>query len=135
MVAKRNAARQTVKERIDFVASDCFAAIAPGSRFDLVISNPPYVSGEAMSGLQREVRDYEPRIALTAGLDGLAMISRLLSESGGFLKDPGYLLLEIGFDQGAAVARMINRRLWKLLDIRQDLGGIPRTVALQKIAS
>jgi release factor glutamine methyltransferase len=134
-VAERNAIRHAVEERIAFVIADCFAGIDVGPKFDLVVSNPPYVARHALEGLQREVRDYEPRVALIAGDDGLSMIRRLLSEGGCFLKAGGYLLIEIGFDQGAALEKIIDRNTWNLPDIRQDLQRIPRTVALQKIAS
>jgi release factor glutamine methyltransferase len=70
-----------------------------------------------------------------AGDDGLSMIRRLLSEGGSFLKAGGYLLIEIGFDQGSAVAQMLDRNVWHLRDIHQDLQRIPRIVALQRIAS
>jgi release factor glutamine methyltransferase len=132
-VAKRNAARHAVAERIDFVVSDCFAELDPGlSQFDLIVSNPPYVRTDAIEGLQREVRDFEPRAALEAGADGLLVVRRLLKDSVRFLKTGGHLLFEIGFDQGAAVSEMVDRNNWKLLDIHKDLQGIPRTVALEK---
>ncbi|MEP6819952.1 MAG: peptide chain release factor N(5)-glutamine methyltransferase [bacterium] len=132
-VAQRNAARHAATERIEFVLSDCFAALNPRqSSFDLIVSNPPYVEEGAMAGLQREVRDFEPRLALAAGADGLAIIRRLLLDAPDFLKDGGYLLFEIGFTQAAAVERLVDPKTWKLLEIHQDLQGIPRTVALQK---
>jgi release factor glutamine methyltransferase len=131
-VAKRNARRYSLDDRIAFIVSDSLAAIDIGPTFDLIVSNPPYVSEDALAGLQREVRDYEPRVALTPGIDGLAIIRRLLSESGNFLKSGGHLLIEIGFDQGAAVRRLIDQNAWQLLDIHQDLQGIPRTLALKK---
>jgi len=135
-VAKRNAARHSVSERIDFVVSDCFASLDPRnprqSFFDLIVSNPPYVEERALAGLQKEVRDYEPRLALTAGPDGLMIIRRLLLEAGGFLKTGGHFLFEIGFNQSAVVEQLIDRHKWKLLEIHTDLQGIPRTVALQK---
>jgi release factor glutamine methyltransferase len=134
-VARRNARRHSVNGRISFVVADCLSAIKAGNpRFDLVVSNPPYIAGSALEGLQREVRDHEPRVALTPGVDGLSMIRRLLVESGAIVKVGGHLLLEIGFDQGAGVERLIDRSVWKLLDIQQDLQGIPRVVALQKTA-
>jgi release factor glutamine methyltransferase len=137
-VAKRNAARHSVIERVDFVVADCFAGLSNGdpglSSFDLIVSNPPYVPEAAVVGLQREVRDFEPREALTAGADGLSIIRRLLLEAGGFLKKDGYFSFEIGFNQGAAVEQLIDRRRWKLLDILKDLQGIPRIVAVQKLA-
>ena len=133
-VAKRNATRHEVVERIDFVVSDCFAELDPGlSQFDLIVSNPPYVRTDAIEGLQREVRDFEPRLALEASADGLTVVRRLLSDAGAFLKPGGHLVFEIGFDQGAIVSEMVNRSTWKVLDIHKDLQGIPRTVALEKL--
>ena len=136
-VAQRNAARHSVTERIDLVLSDCFAALNPleprQSSFDLIVSNPPYIEEHAMSGLQREVRDFEPRIALAAGADGLAIIRRLLLGAASFLKTGGYFLFEIGFTQAAAVEQLVDPKVWKLRDIHEDLQGIPRTVALQKL--
>jgi release factor glutamine methyltransferase len=137
-VAKRNAARHSVLEQIEFVVSDCFnlldAANPHQSSFGLIVSNPPYVEDRAVAGLQREVRDYEPRVALTAGPDGLMIIRRLLHEAGDFLKTGGHLIFEIGFNQGTQVEQLIDRQKWKLLDIHEDLQGIPRTVALQKLS-
>lgn len=135
-VAKRNAERHAVAERIEFVLSDCFAAIDREDPhtplFDLIVSNPPYVAARALEGLQREVRDFEPRLALHAGEDGLLIIRRLLAEAGSFLKMGGHLLFEIGFDQRAAVEQLLDRSVWKPLNIHEDLQGIPRTVALEK---
>jgi release factor glutamine methyltransferase len=137
-VAKRNAARHSVSERIDFVISDGFASLDPEnprqSFFDLIVSNPPYIEERALAGLQREVRDYEPRLALAAGLDGLLIIRRLLVEAGDFLKTGGHFLFEIGFGQSAAVEQLIDPKKWKLLEIHEDLQGIPRTVALLKLS-
>lgn len=133
-VAKGNASHHTVAERIEFIVSDCFSKLDPHQfQFDLIVSNPPYVAERAIEGLQREVRDFEPRLALAAGVDGLDIVRRLLSEAGSFLRANGKLLFEIGFDQGEAVERLIDRDRWKLLDIHKDLQGIPRTVALEKL--
>lgn len=135
-VARRNAARHSVAARISFLVADCLSGLGTGKPiFDLVVSNPPYVAASALNGLQREVRDHEPLLALTAGPDGLAIIRRLLRDSGPFVKRGGHLLIEIGFDQGEAVERLIDRTSWTFLDIHKDLQGIPRIVALQKTAS
>ena len=88
-----------------------------------------------LENLQREVRDYEPHLALEAGEDGLSIIRRLLVEAGGYLKGGGHFLFEIGFDQHQAVEQLVDPGLWKLLDIYSDLQGIPRTVALEKLRS
>jgi release factor glutamine methyltransferase len=133
LVASRNAARHHVLNRLSLVASDCFLALDEReARFDLIVSNPPYVAAAALEGLQREVRDHEPRVALTPGPDGLRLIRRLLIDAPRFLKGGGHLLMEIGYDQHEAVHQLIDTRAWQLLDIHKDLQGIPRTVALRK---
>lgn len=132
-VAKLNAQDQSVIERVEFIVSDCFDALdANAYEFDLVVSNPPYVSANMMAGLQREVRDHEPLVALSPGPDGLTVIRRLLQETPAFLKSDGHLLMEIGFDQGDAVRSLIDKAVWRLIGIRPDLQGIPRIVVLQK---
>ncbi len=136
-VAKRNAARHSVIEQLDFVVSDCFASLSPASPaqsdFDMIVSNPPYVEDREFASLQREVRDFEPRLALTAGPDGLSIIRRLLVEAGEFLKTGGHLVFEIGFGQSATVERLIDPKIWMLLGIEKDLQSIPRIVALRKL--
>jgi release factor glutamine methyltransferase len=135
-VARRNAERHSVTERIDFILSDCFVALTlreSRASFDLIVSNPPYVEEGAMADLQREVRDFEPRIALAAGADGLDIIRHLLLEAPNFLKPDGYFLFEIGFNQAQAVRDLLDPKIWRLLDIHKDLQGIPRTVALQRL--
>ena len=132
-VAKMNAADQSVADRIDFAVSDCFSSLdSREHQFDLVVSNPPYVSGSMMAGLQREVRDHEPSMALSPGPDGLSMIRRLLQEAPAFLKPNGQMIMEIGFDQGEAIRSLVDGEVWSLLDIRPDLQGIPRIVVLAR---
>ena len=128
-VAAENAQRHGVAERIVFEISDCFETV--DSKFDLIVSNPPYVSADALDGLQREVKDHEPLIALSPGTDGLSVIRRLLKDAPAFLKKSGHLIMEIGFDQGEKVAGLIDQN-WRLHEIRPDLQGIPRIVVLQK---
>ncbi|HKQ51251.1 MAG TPA: peptide chain release factor N(5)-glutamine methyltransferase [Pyrinomonadaceae bacterium] len=133
-VAARNAARAGVDERLRLLASDSFSALNPSrARFEMIVSNPPYVTEDALNGLQREVRDHEPRVALTPGGDGLRLIRALLSDAPRYLNPGGHLLIEIGFDQHEAVERLLDPRVWQLLGIHRDLQGIPRTVALRKI--
>jgi len=133
-VARRNASTHSVAERVEFVISDCFAGIADRPSFDLIVSNPPYVETTNMNSLQREVRDFEPPAALFAGADGLSVIRRLLLEAGNFLRPAGYFLLEIGFNQAAAVTALIDPKIWRLVHIYPDLQGVPRTIALQKLS-
>lgn len=145
-VARRNAERHSVTGRMSFVLSDGFMALDQGEKrdkgkpgdssrelFDLIVSNPPYVASGAISDLQREVRDFEPRLALEAGVDGLSVIRRLLVEASAFLKTGGNFVFEIGFDQHEAVEQLIDQSVWKLLGIYPDLQGIPRIVALERL--
>jgi release factor glutamine methyltransferase len=130
-VARRNAARHAVAERMTFQLSDCFSSVTEKD-FDIVVSNPPYVEERALDGLQREVRYFEPHQALTAGADGLAVIRRLLIESPAFLKPRGFLVFEIGFNQGDAVRGLIDPEVWEILGFHDDLQGMPRIIALRK---
>ena len=132
-VAARNATRHRVGERLTLVASDCFAALDRAkTRFDVVVSNPPYIAEAALAGLQREVRGFEPHVALTPGVDGLHVIRRLLADTPDLLTPGGCLVFEIGFDQHEAVRGLIDLRTWTLLAVREDLQSIPRTVALKR---
>jgi release factor glutamine methyltransferase len=132
-VAARNAARHNVRARLTLLASDCLSALdSRAARFTMIVSNPPYVAEDALAGLQREVREHEPRVALTPGGDGLRIIRRLIADAPSFLEVGGHLLMEIGFDQHEAVERLVDRQAWQLLDIHKDLQGIPRIVALRK---
>jgi release factor glutamine methyltransferase len=148
-VAARNAARHGVAERLMLLHSDCFDALranehegagaeasedAPAS-FQMIISNPPYIPERDIESLQREVREHEPRGALTPGGDGLGLIRRLLTEAPRFLAPGGHLLFEIGFGQHEQVTALVDGRVWTLLGIRPDLQGIPRVVALRLMSS
>lgn len=133
-VAKINALNLSVSDRIAFTLSDCFESLDAGEyQFELIVSNPPYISGAMLAGLQREVRDHEPHVALSPGPDGLTIIRRLLREAPSFLKSGGHMIMEIGFDQGEKVTRLVDKCVWNLLEIRPDLQNIPRIVVLKKI--
>lgn len=135
-IARLNAQHQSVADRALFVVSDCFDSIdAREHEFDLIVSNPPYVDEAALAGLQREVKDHEPLVALSPGPDGLSIIRRLINEAPPFIKPNGHLIMEIGFDQGDAVTELVRDSAWSLREIRPDLQGIPRIVVLQKMVS
>lgn len=137
-VARRNAARYNVARRLKFIESDCFAALdASCDKFEFIVSNPPYVSAREIEGLQREVKDYEPRIALTPGEtanDGLTVIRRLLGESPAFLSESGFLIFEVGYNQRERVESLIDENLWTTRDVLRDLQSIPRAFVLRKRA-
>jgi release factor glutamine methyltransferase len=131
-IAGENAGAHRVDQRVEFFVSDCFDALTENTRpFDLIVSNPPYVAAGVVAGLQREVRDHEPMVALTPGPDGLSIIRRLITDAPQFLQKDGHLLLEIGFDQGEAVSELVSNSEFHLVEIRPDLQGIPRIVILR----
>ena len=132
-LARGNAEALGVADRIQFVKSDCFDALPTSAKFDSIISNPPYVSANVLPGLQREVRDHEPVVALSPGEDGLTIIRRLLIDAPAFLKPEGRLFMEIGFDQGDAVRSLVEPNVWQLVDMIPDLQQIPRIVVLKKL--
>jgi release factor glutamine methyltransferase len=129
-VARRNAERHKVIDRLVLLESDGLSALNANESFSLIASNPPYVSEDELRSVQREV-SYEPYAALAAGPDGLSVIRRLLTDVPLFLRAGGYFVFEIGFGQSEAVEKLVDRRVWKLLEIREDLQSIPRTFVLQ----
>ena len=131
-VAQRNAEKHGVADRLTLIESDCFSAVNSNARFSLIASNPPYVADHKLDTVAPEVRNYEPRAALTCGDNGLDVICRLLAEASHFLDLGSYFVFEIGFEQSEAVKELISKRVWQLLGIRADLQGIPRTVVLKR---
>lgn len=130
-IAKRNAARHHVAARLDLLGADALTAVSAAGCFDLIISNPPYVSEDEMRQLQREVT-HEPRTALAAGPDGLSIIRRLLREASPLLRSGGHFVFEIGFGQSDAVKQLLDPRIWECKEIRADLQKIPRVFVLQR---
>lgn len=129
-VARRNAARHGVSDRIEFRISDVYSNLK-NERFEMIVSNPPYISAAEMKDLQPEVRDYEPLNALTDEKDGLSIIEKIIADAPAFLKPDGFLIMEIGFGQSDRVRQMFSPNVWQTCRILPDLQGIPRTVRAQ----
>ena len=127
VVAKENAERHGVAERVRFVASDLLAAVR-GERFDVVVSNPPYVRDDEV--LETQVREYEPHGALFAGPTGLEVYRRLIPEARAALVDGGWLVLEIGQGQRGAVAELLAG--WGGVEFEADLQGIARVAIARR---
>ena len=126
-IARINAENNKVSDRIELKISDVFEALKE-EKFDLIVSNPPYVPSEDFAELQTEVRDFEPRMALTDGKNGLSIIEKIIIEAPKFLKSGGYLLIEIGFNQSNKVRETFDMNLWRAIEFLPDLQGIPRTL-------
>lgn len=128
-VAKRNAKKYAVADRIEFIESNLFANISTDRRFDYIVSNPPYVSTEEMKQLAKDVREYEPAIALRAGERGTDVIAPLIDQATNRLKPGGALLIEISPMIVAEVETLISTA--KSLTVGamiRDLSGHPRVV-------
>jgi release factor glutamine methyltransferase len=124
-VARKNARALGVAGRVRFLRADGYSALKRGGRFDVVVSNPPYVSEKEWDSLPWDVRGFEPAEALLAGPDGMAMIRPLVAGAGEYLKPGGALWLEIGESQGDAVRRLPRGPL-AFVGIEQDLAGRDR---------
>lgn len=124
-LARKNALRNSV-ERVRFLAGDGFSAVQPGTQFDLIISNPPYIPSAEIDSLQPEVRDYDPRPALDGGPDGLDCIRRIAAEAPGFLKPNGTIMLEFGDGQAEAVRQAFAEQKWIVEAIVEDYTRRPR---------
>jgi len=130
-VARDNAVRHGVAERIRFLEGDLFAALdGKGMErgVDLLISNPPYIPAADLDGLEPEVRDHEPRQALTPGPDGLAVHRRIAAGAGRLLRPGGRLLAEIGFSQEVAARALYAGAGIAVEAVHPDLAGLPRVL-------
>ena len=132
-VARKNVVRYGLGERVTLREGDLLAPLPPGVRLDVIVSNPPYVAEAELPGLMPEVRDYEPRLALSgdtgaAGTDGTALHRRLLAEAPAYLAPGGRLLLEVGAGQADAVADAARAAGYAEVFVRRDFAGIGRVV-------
>ncbi len=131
-VAMRNAQRHRVSDRMDFVQSDLFSAVSGDSLFDLILSNPPYVSEAEFDKLPRNVRDYEPRDALVSGPLGTEVIARLLTQAGERLTLGGYFICELSPMIAGTVEKMIDLQKWNAPHMIKDLAGQSRVLSVQR---
>lgn len=126
-VAKDNAIKQGVAERLNLCQGDLFGPLA-GKRFDAVISNPPYIPDQDIAGLSAEVRQ-EPRLALAGGADGLTFYRRIVAQGAGYLNSGGFIAVEVGIDQAGPVAGLADQVSGlKVEAVIKDYAGIERVV-------
>jgi release factor glutamine methyltransferase len=135
VLARENAARHGLAKRIRFHQGDGFAALPEEARFDLVISNPPYIPGGDIASLQPEVRDYDPHQALDGGVDGLDYGRRLAAEAGRFLKPHGRVMLEMGDGQAEALRAILEGQKWIVEAIETDYTHQPRIIVARRLNS
>ena len=126
VVAKTNAKRHDVEDRIEFIESDWFDSLH--GKFDLIISNPPYIGENELDGLEPDVIDYDPIIALTPGGDGLAPYSIISGQAQNYLNENGRVIVEIGHLQGKDVKNLFLQAGFSGVQILQDLEGKDRAI-------
>ncbi|VTS01103.1 peptide chain release factor N(5)-glutamine methyltransferase [Tuwongella immobilis] len=132
-VAAGNAESNGVADRVQFLQGDLLAPVARDARFDLIVSNPPYIAHDEFPGLDREVRDFEPRLALDGGVDGLDFYRRLAVETIPFLAANGALMVEIGYTQDVLVRTILEHQGWQVEQTFSDGAGHPRVIAASRL--
>ena len=131
-VARRNA--QTLGKPALFIESDLFGQV-PSEPFDVIVSNPPYIPSRVIDTLQAEVKDHEPRGALDGGEDGLVFYRKIIADAPQHLKRGGRIFLEIGFDQGADVSRLLTDGGFTDVRIVKDFAGLDRVATAHYIGT
>lgn len=138
--ARGNAARHGVSDRIEFLHGSWFELLSTSRegrgeerRFDLIVANPPYITSTVVETLAPEVKDFDPRLALDGGPDGLAPYRVIAAEAADWLMPGGWVLVEIGYDQGAAVSALFLEAGFEDVVVHRDLNGLDRVVAAHHI--
>ena len=127
-IASKNAISNEVDDRIDFIKSDLFLNISKEEKFDIIVSNPPYIRKGDISGLDRQVKDFEPYNALEGGEDGLDFYRKITKESREFLRQNGILAYEVGHDQAEDVIKIMEENGFEGIYTKCDLQGFQRAV-------
>ena len=127
-VAKQNALRLEVDNQVSFVHSDLFQSVQ--GKYGVICSNPPYIPQSELAGLAPEL-GIEPAMALDGGSDGLEFYRRILNQAASFMEEPGFVVLEIGWDQAAAVRTLGEQAGFRWLETVVDYGGQDRVVVFQ----
>ena len=138
-VAAKNIEKHQLNKRIKLLCGDLFDPLVPHldvEKFDLIVCNPPYVSSAEFEKLDKNVKDYEPKLALFAGEDGLDTYRRIVEKADAFLKPDGALMLEIGYSQGQAVRELLEQAgCFSKITIEKDFHDNDRIVIAKKIKS
>lgn len=123
--AKKNAEANGIKN-VTFLEGSLFGPLPEDAVFDLIVSNPPYIISSDITGLQREIKDWEPVEALDGGTDGLDFYRNIFAEAARYLRPGGVILCELGFGQSAEVTEMAKKAGFRNISLRKDLAGIER---------
>lgn len=129
-LARRNASLLRSPEKLKVELGDLYDASS--DTYDIIVSNPPYIDSDVIDTLETEVKDFEPRLALDGGPDGLDLIRRIIGEAPEHLKGGGELFLEIGYDQGQRTAELMEAAGFKYIECVKDYAGLDRVVHGQR---
>ena len=127
-LARENIRAHQLEHRIKLVESDLFAQIGEMERFDMIVSNPPYIPQAEISMLQEEVRNYDPHLALDGGIDGLDFYRSIARDALGHMSQGGIAFLEFGDGQEGDIRQIFEKASWQFTDCHQDLIGKPRII-------
>lgn len=128
--ADENIKLHSLEDRVRFFESDLFENVE--GKYDVIISNPPYIKSSDIDTLESDVKDFEPRLALDGGDDGLDFYRRITEEALDYLKKGGMLIMEIGFDQADEVKKMLEENGYESIEVLKDLAGLDRTISARK---
>tara|TARA_Y100000816_G_scaffold263325_1_gene221630 strand:+ start:571 stop:1413 length:843 start_codon:yes stop_codon:yes gene_type:complete len=130
-ISKINANKLNVSSRLKLYKTDVDKFFL--GKYDLIVSNPPYINKHTIKNLESDVRQYEPKVALNGGLDGLSEIRKVIKKSSELIKKNGKFILEIGFDQKNKVIELLKKEGFYINYIKKDLGNIDRCIISTKI--
>lgn len=125
-VIEKNSLSFGIKDRVRIIISDLFENIY--EKFDIIVSNPPYIPSNNILNLETTVKDYEPRLALDGGIDGLTFYKKIIPLAKNFLLPKGKLFFEIGFDEADAVTKILSESEFLNIKVYKDLAGLDRVV-------
>jgi release factor glutamine methyltransferase len=130
-LSAHNSRKYKMSARLHLVRMDLFQGLHPGSRFNLIISNPPYIAHGDLAGLPAVVRDWESPLALDGGPDGLSIYRKILTEGRHYLATEGNMVMEIGYNQAEDITRLAQETGWHLVQIKKDYQDWPRLAHLR----
>ncbi|QNU66778.1 peptide chain release factor N(5)-glutamine methyltransferase [Ruminiclostridium herbifermentans] len=126
-IARVNCERNGVSDRVKLYCGDLFESLSGDEQFNIIVSNPPYIETDVIPELQKEVKNHEPFLALDGGMDGLDFYRKIILNAPRYLTNGGYLALEIGYNQGESVKKLMNQLFCDIV-IYKDIGGNDRVV-------
>ena len=132
-VALENAQKLDLIKKVVFRKSDLFSALREGEKFDVVVSNPPYISEDDYKNLDSTVRDFEPKSALLAKENGLEFSKKIIKQAAKYVNYGGYIAFECGMGQAREICTLLERNGFQVSDVIKDLAGIERVVAARMV--